>query len=94
MRTKEDLTREACIVDFKYSDGSVVRSLCSANREIVSCSGILWRPGFLYDLEVKKPIPPSMFELDTDIFGADEENACLEPLDQFAQDFIKRTWPY
>lgn len=94
LKTKKDLLNGICVVYFWYKDGSVVRSLCSANKDIVSENGIMWKSGQLYDLEVKKPIPAHLFKLRTEIRDANEDNACLEPLDQFAQDFIKRTWPF
>lgn len=94
MGDRKSLLTKVCTVIFTYEDGSKVRSLCSANEAIVKECGIFWKPGFLYDLEAKKPIPPHMFDNSADIYEEGEVTPSLDILDEHLQEFIKNTWPY
>lgn len=80
------------VIYFRYSDGSTVRCLATANQQILREYGIMPEPETLYDLEVKKKIPDHILELRSDVYAYLEDPNDLPKLDTYFQDYIKNTW--
>ena len=78
---------------FKHTDGSIIRSLCTANKEYYEKMGGLYTVDGLYDLEVKKRIPDYYLSLECTVFDSDEEEIdTRKEIDIFLEKFIKNTW--
>lgn len=92
MGNKEYLKDHIGVVYFKYPDGSLVRTRCTASKEVYESLGGYFDIWGLYDVDIFKRVPDSYLELDCEVYTEETDVDKRNDLDKYMNPYIQSTW--